>query len=104
MSSFSTAKYRAATQQTQAFGATPQEALAALLQHLPQGAPAPIVIWPYNQGDPYWTNAQQARLQDLKTRQAALTPGEHAELDDLIAASFDATLTRLHWLRLGLYP
>ncbi len=81
-------------QHQQEFGATPQEALAALLQRLPPDTPAPIVIWPFNQGDAFWTDAQQSRLQELKHRLPALSPQEHAELQDLIASSFDATIAR----------
>ncbi len=88
------AKFRATMQQEQEFGATPQEALSALLKRLPPDTPAPIVIWPFNQGDPFWTDAQQTRLQDLKSRLNALTPQEHAELEDLLASSFDATIAR----------
>lgn len=40
------------------------------------------------------TDAQQSRLQELKHRLPALSPQEHAELQDLIASSFDATIAR----------
>jgi hypothetical protein len=62
----------------QAFGASPQEALAALTKRLPADVAVPIVIWPYNQGDAF-SEAQQARLQELKSRQGSLSQEEHAE-------------------------
>ncbi len=88
------AGFRAATGQTQAFGATPEQALSTLMQRLPGDALAPIVIWPYNRGDAFFTDAQQARLQALKARQATLTPEEHAELETLVASAFNATVAR----------
>jgi hypothetical protein len=64
------------------------------MQQLPDSASTPIVIWPYNEGDPFFTEEQQARLQALKRRQELLTPEERAELEELIAASFEATVAR----------
>lgn len=100
MNSHDTAKFRATTGQTQAFGATPEEALSALMQRLPGDAPAPIVLWPYNRGDAFFTDAQQSRLQDLKARRDTLSSEEHAELEALVASAFDATLARTQALPL----
>lgn len=94
MSQLESAKFRATTGSTEAFGATPQEALNTLMQHLSGDAYSPIVIWPYNLGDAYFTDAQQARLQELKRHQGALTAEEHAELEELIGAALDATVAR----------
>jgi hypothetical protein len=94
MSYQDTAKFRATTGPKEAFGATPQEALNALMQHLSGDAFSPIVIWPYNLGDSYFTDAQQARLQELKGRRETLTVEERAELEGLIEAAFDATIAR----------
>ncbi len=88
------AKFRATTGPKEAFGATPQEALNALMQHLSGDAFSPIVIWPYNLGDSYFTDAQQARLQELKGRRETLTADEYAELEGLIEAALDATVAR----------
>lgn len=88
------AKFRATTGPKEAFGTTPQEALNALMQHLSDDAFSPIVIWPYNLGDAYFSDAQQARLQELKSRQETLTVEERTELEGLIEASFDATIAR----------
>jgi hypothetical protein len=93
MSDRNTAKFRATAGVLQGFGKTPQEALAALIQHAPNTA-VPIVIWPYNRGDAFFTAEQQARLQELKQRQELLTADEGAELEDLVAAAFDATVAR----------
>ena len=95
-----TARFRATTGTLQGFGPTAQQALAALMQHLPDDASVPIVIWPYNRGDAYFSDAQQARLQELKHRQGALTAEEGAELEDLVAAAFDATVARTQSLPL----
>jgi hypothetical protein len=100
MSYQDTAKFRATTGTEQGFGTTPQEALAALIQRLSNDTSMPIIIWPYNRGDAFFTEAQQARLQELKRRQENLTPEEHAELEGLIAAAFDATIARTQALPL----
>lgn len=45
-------------------------------------------------GDVYFSDAQQARLQELKSCQETLTVEERTELDGLIEAAFDATIAR----------
>ena len=94
MNNQETAKFRATTGPKEAFGTTPQEALNSLLQYLSGDSYMPIVIWPYNLGDAYFTDAQQTRLQDLKGRQETLTAEEREELEGLIEASFEATISR----------
>jgi hypothetical protein len=94
MSERATAKFRATAGTVQAFGKTPQQALAALMRRKYGIASVPIVIWPYNQGDAFFTEDQQARLQELKQRQEALTAVERVELEELVAAAFDATVAR----------
>ena len=94
MNYLDSAKFRATTGPKEGFGTTPQEALNALMQHLSGDAFSPIVIWPYNLGDAYFSDAQQARLQELKSRQEMLTVDERTELEGLIEASFDATIAR----------
>jgi hypothetical protein len=89
-----TAKFRATAGTLQGFGRTPQQALAALMRRLPGTASVPIVIWPYNQGDAFFAEDQQARLQELKQCQDVLTAEERAELEELVAAAFDATVAR----------
>ena len=94
MNHLENAKFRATTGQKEAFGTTPQEAVTALMQHISGDAFVPITIWPYNLGDAYFSDAQQARLQELKGHQEVLTAEERAELEGLIEASFDATIAR----------
>ncbi len=89
-----TAEFRATAGTIQAFGRTPQEALAVLMQRLSGTASVPIVIWPYNRGDAFFTEERQARLQDLKQRQQALTADEREELEELLAAAFEATVAQ----------
>jgi hypothetical protein len=93
--------FRATSGVQQAWGSTPQEALNALMLRLSQDAPAPIVIWPYNRGDAFFTEAQQTRLQELKSRRDTLTPEERAEWEQLVEASFDATIARTQALPLA---
>jgi hypothetical protein len=94
-----TARFRACSGDRQGFGATPQEALNALTDHLPNDAMTPIVIWPYNRGDAFFTEAQQARLQELKARQESLNPTEREELEHLVEAAFEATIARTQTLQ-----
>ncbi len=98
MSHLKEARFRATTGPKEGFGTTPQEALTALMRTTSGDAFSPIIIWPYNLGDAYFTEAQQARLQELKGRQEALTANEQAELEGLIAAAFDATVARMEAL------
>jgi hypothetical protein len=98
MSDRATARFRATAGDYQSFGETPQQALAALLERLPDDPVMPIAIWPYNHGDAFFTDAQQLRLEELKQRRNSLTAEEQAELDDLVAASFDATTARVRSL------
>ena len=85
-------QFRAAAGNVQGFGNTPYDALEALMQNLETGLAIPIVVWPYNQGDEYFTDAQQQRLQELKARRDTLTAAEQQELEQLVEASFDATI------------
>jgi hypothetical protein len=94
MSNLETAQFRATAGTIHGFGATPHEALDSLMDHLSGDAPTPIVIWPFNRGDAFFTEAQQARLQELKGRKATLTEAERNELEQLVEASFDATIAR----------
>ena len=73
------AQFRATAATVQGFGRTPQEALAALMQSLPDAVSVPIVIWPYNRGDAFFTKGQQARLQELQQRHNAWTAEEHGQ-------------------------
>lgn len=87
-------QFRAVAGKEQGFGVTPQEALTALMLRLKDAPPMPIVIWPFNRADAFFTAEQHARLQELKNRCDMLTEAEHAEWEQLVEASFDATIAR----------
>ena len=90
-----TAQLRACSGQTQGFGTTPGEALNALMARLPnRDVSTPIVILPFNRSDAFFTSTQQVRLQELKGLHETRTPAENDELENLIAAAFDATIAR----------
>lgn len=76
----------------------PVDAVAALMQQLPGDPPTPIAIFPFNHGDQFFTDEQQARLQDLQARQGTLTPHEERELDGLIKTALLATIERIRTL------
>ncbi len=99
MNTYETARFRATTGPQEAFGVTPQEAVTALIQQLPADAFSPITIWPYNLGDAYFSDTQQARLQELRGRRESLTPEEHTERERLIDASLEATIRRARTMR-----
>lgn len=88
------AQFRACAGEIQEFGKTPLEALTALMARLPEDTSPPIVIWPFNRGDAFFADTQQARLRELKARREILTPTEQAELEQLVATSFEATIAR----------
>lgn len=96
---YQTAQYRACSGEVQAFGKTPVEALNALMAHLTADAPAPIVIWPYNRGDAFFTTAQEERQRALQARRESLTTDERSELEHLVEAAFDATIARTQTLQ-----
>lgn len=88
------AQFRACAGEFQEFGKTPLEALTALMARLPEDSTTPIVIWPFNRGDAFFTLEQQTRLRELKSRRDALLLEEQRELEQLIASSFQATIAR----------
>ena len=94
-----TARFRAYADKAQGFGSTPHEALTALMTHLTGDPSVPIVIWPYNRGDAFFTDTQQERLRELKARSATLTASEREELERLVEAAFDATVARTQALQ-----
>ena len=89
-----TAQFRATVGKSQGLGRTPSEAVNNLLGHLGDAIPTPIVIWPYNRGDEYWSEAQQQRMTDLRSRMETLTVAEREEWERLVEMSFDATIAR----------
>ena len=89
-----TAQFRATVGKNQGLGRTPGEAVNDLVEHFGGVIPTPIVIWPYNRGDDYWSEAQQQRMLDLRSRLETLTVAEREEWERLVEASFDATIAR----------
>lgn len=94
MNTDETARFRATTGPQEAFGEMPQGAVTALMQQFPSDAFSPVTVWPYNLGDAYFSDAQQARLHELKICRATLMPEEYAELEGLVGASLKATVRR----------
>ena len=88
------AQYRATVGRNQGLGRTPGEALSNLLGHLGDAIPTPIVIWPYNRGGEYWSEVQQQRLLDLRSRSETLTISEREEWEHLVDASLEAAILR----------
>ena len=88
------AQFRASAGRNQGIGSTPGEALNDLLRRLGDTVPTPIVIWPYNRGDQFFTDTQQERLLDLRSRMEQLTVAERKEWEHLVEASFDAAIER----------
>jgi len=88
-----TAKYRAVSGASHAFGRTPEEAVHVLMKCLPEQLPAPIVIWPFNVGDTFFSDEQINRLRELREKNK-LSREERCELEELIDASFEASAAR----------
>lgn len=89
-----TAQFCATVGKNRGLGRTPSEAVNNLLEHLGNTIPTPIVIWPYNRGDEYWSEAQQERMVDLRSRMEMLTVAEREEWERLVEMSFDTTIAR----------
>lgn len=89
-----TAQFCATVGKKQGLGRTPSEAVDNLVGHFGDAIPTPIVIWPYNRGDEYWSEAQQQRLLDLRSRSETLTLAEREEWEHLAEASLEAATSR----------
>ena len=79
----------------------PAEALNDLIGHLGDAVQTPIVIWPYNRGDQYWSEAEQQRLVELHSRMETLTVIEREGWEQLVEMSFDATIARTRAVQLN---
>ena len=89
-----TRQFRAVSGNIQTLGESPRAALDALLARHPEDFATPIVISTFNQGDAFFSDEQQARMQTLKARRETLSATEEAELERLVAEAFDATAAR----------
>ena len=85
-----TALHRATVGNTNGLGRTPLEAVDNLLAHFAETIPTPIVIWPYTHSDECWSELQQKRLLDLRSRVKNLTLAERHECEHLAEASLKA--------------
>lgn len=92
-------QFRASAGKTQGVGNTPGEALNDLMGRLGDAVLISIVIRPFNRGDQYFTQPQQQRLLDLRSRLEELAPAEREEWEQLVEASFDATIARAEAVR-----
>jgi hypothetical protein len=95
----STLLYRASSGNSQGIGPSPGDALSELMRKIDSTPTDPIIIWPYKRGDKFFTDSQQQRLEHLKSNRQNLTSDEIAELENLVRASFEATIARSHSLK-----
>lgn len=87
-------RFRAIAGDRQSLGRTMGEALDALTADWGDSVQETVVFIQRFQPDPYFTQAQYDRMQELFARRATLTPEERAELENLIDAEVDATVER----------
>jgi hypothetical protein len=92
-------QFRATAGEAQGLGTTPRDALEALMKNIQNDIVTPIIIWPFNQGDEFFTESQHQRLQELKAQRSTLTLSEKQELEQLVEAAFDATIARTQKLQ-----
>ena len=78
----------------QSFGKTMGEALDALAKELGQPSSSAVIFIQKLGGDEFFSDEQQARKIELKSRLDTLTTDERAELESLIDAELDATVAR----------
>ena len=87
-------RFRAVAGSHQAVGRTMGEALDALTADWGDDIQETAVLIQRFQPDAYFTAAQYCRMQELLARRATLTAEERVELEALIDAELDATVTR----------
>ena len=87
-------RFRAIAGGRQSVGRTMGEALDALTSDWGDSIQETVVLIHRFQSDQYFTQAQYERMQTLLERRFALTPEERIELEALIDAEVDATVTR----------
>jgi regulator of protease activity HflC (stomatin/prohibitin superfamily) len=89
-----TPRFRAIAGNRQSIGRTMGEALDALTADWGDDIQETAVLIQRFQPDEYFTAAQYRRMQELLARRTTLTAEERAELETLIDAELDATVTR----------
>jgi len=87
-------RFRAVAGDRQSVGRTMGEALDALTADWGEDIYETAVLIQRFKPDPYFTEAQYCRMQELLARRATLTAEERAELETLIDAELDATVAR----------
>lgn len=87
-------RFRAIAGDRQTVGRTMGEALDALTAEWGDDIEQTAVLIQRFRPDPYFTEAQHARMQELLARRAELTVPERAELEVLVDAELDATIAR----------
>lgn len=97
-------RFRAIAGDRQSVGRTMGEALDALAAEWGDSIQETVVLIQRFQPDQYFTQAQYDRMQTLLARRTALTPEERAELEALVDAELDATVTRTARLRRANQP
>src|SRR5688572_11121710 len=92
------AKFIARSGNHRAVGRTMGEALDALLSQWNERTETLPVIIQHLGPDRYFTQAQYDRMQELRARIGSLSSEEQAELEALIDAELEATVSRLNAL------
>jgi hypothetical protein len=91
-------RFRAIAGDRQSVGRTMGEALDALVAGWAEDAQEAAVLIQRFRPDTHFTEAQYQRMRDLLDRRATLTAEERAELEALVDAELDATVTRTNGL------
>lgn len=92
-------QFRAVAGLYQSVGHTMGEALGALTAAWGDDTQETLVLIQRLRPDPYFTEAQYLRMQELLTRRDRLTGEERAELERLIDAALEATVRRTEHLQ-----
>lgn len=107
----SSTSYRAVAGNKEAVGRSAGEALDAMISQLNESASGTFLVVQHPRSDPYFTAAQQQRLEALMTRwraardnQTPLPPAEQAELEALVEAEVRAAGQRAAALVPGMSP
>jgi regulator of protease activity HflC (stomatin/prohibitin superfamily) len=87
-------RFRAVAGNRQSVGRTMGEALDALTADWGDDIKETAVLIQRFEPDPYFTEAQYSRMQELLARRALLTAEERTELEALIDAELEATIAR----------
>jgi len=86
--------FRAVAGSHQSLGRTPGEALDSLLADEKLGVDSSMILIQRFVPDSYFTQAQYDQMKALLDRRDSLTPEENAQLDSLIDAELEATISR----------